>query len=513
MNTELGNESICTREITGTTRCRFGTNSPQFCCETPSTKVASGCALDLLNQTVGGTTYSDAAGNLTPFMCVKLNNVKAVPAQWRQNGNDTELIPFNEGGACLTNNDPAGLKSGAKRVQRCGAADEVCCNLNTIGEGALLNKTLNRPGANGSCGNDPANSFSCTAPPSISESTLNAQGFSSEWSYLYALSSSPYCKMTPLTGASFLDTKECAPETICCKSDVALGTGFGCTTDADCGSNVMACDLAIKQCVPSADKKQKTGQNCVDVARSEAGETNTEAIAAPGTESTFSCQPVSDTDETANQLVCLRGGCNTENSSGNLPAGLTYRCCAPGTGLPPSAIGAQQAASSTTATVKSAPGSIQLSACIKTGTCTLDDIVASGAAFANFLIAISGSVYLIIFVYAGALYLTAGSSSRVEQAKKTLRSATLGMVLLLGAYVFIRSIQQTFIGNSLNATQAETTCGSTEQTKEFQCQYLNVKPTDAKALKAAISAGKCVQHMCPDSKAPNYVCCPTNTVP
>ncbi len=509
--TERANPSICSKELVpGTSRCGTGTMA---CCGAPATGLASGCALDLLNQPViGQSTQYYTATDLTPFMCVKLSNVKATaPTQFRQNGNDTELIPFTSGGGCLTNNDPAGLKSGAARVMRCGSADQVCCNLSVIGESAALDQALNRPGNGASCGNDPANSFSCAAAPTYSEADLNAQGFSSQWAFLYALASSPYCKMTPISISSYTDTKECASNSICCKTDIAFG--HWCSSDADCGNNTMVCDPSIHQCVPIGDAKKTASQNCVEAARQK-GETNTDAIAAPGTESSFSCQLVSSANDAENRTLCLQRGCETENANGSIPDGSSYRCCAPGTGVAPSAAGAAQSApSSTQISVNRAPGSLQLSQCIASGDCTLDDIVASGAAFANFLIAISGSAYLIIFVYAGALYLTAGSSNRVDQAKKTLKQATIGIVLLLGAYVFIRSIQQTFIGNSLNATQKETTCGTTTQTKEFQCQYLNVDPKDSKALKAAISAGKCVQHMCPDSAAPNYVCCPTNTVP
>ena len=50
------------------------------------------------------------------------------------------------------------------------------------------------------------------------------------------------------------------------------------------------------------------------------------------------------------------------------------------------------------------PAALALPACFKDGNCTLDDMVCTGVAFANLLIALSGAAFFATFVYGGALY-------------------------------------------------------------------------------------------------------------
>lgn len=460
---------------------------------------------------IGRGTNGYSAGDLANFMCFTRSQIQGQPSQWQQS-DPSQLIPFGQqGGNCLTNSDPAGLASGGKKVTRCPGATDLCCDATKVGQQAILDDLNKRNSLiDGSpCGPNPG-TYSCSPVPTISESDLNAHGFENAWSYQYALASSGYCSITPLVGTSFTDNKECSTGLVCCKTAVALNGTQWCTSDTDCPS-ADECDLTVKQCVPRSAAAQKPLNNCVDFART-AGETGIETIVEAGTEDTFSCQLVATADSDQTKTACLIRGCEAENSSGNVPDGSTYRCCKPNTGLAPSAVsGAGQTSSSTKAAFQNVPGSIQWLPCIATGSCSLDEIVASGAAFANFLIAISGSVFLAIFVYAGFLYLTAGSTNRVEKAKTMLQQATIGMVLLLGAFVFVRFIQQSFISNSLNQTTQATkapTCGTTPQTANYACTMLSVDPTDSKALKTAISDHQCVQGLCPDNKAANWVCCP-----
>ena len=96
--------------------------------------------------------------------------------------------------------------------------------------------------------------------------------------------------------------------------------------------------------------------------------------------------------------------------------------------------------------VERGPFELRISTCIQSGNCTLDDIVYTGAQFANLLIAISGAVFLAIFIYGGFKYLTSGFSHRYSEAKDMIIQATWAMVLLLGGYIFIQFIQRAVLG-------------------------------------------------------------------
>ena len=495
--TERANSSICSQEIApGTSRCGTGTLA---CCGSTPPNAISSCALDITSR------------NVDDFYCIDIERLRPLQSQlpndvWVQSGSDVILRPFGSGGACLTNNDPAGMVTGAPAIQRCPGAQQVCCSAAEVG--ALASEDLaaldERP-RSGMCGPP---GFQCGAAPNFSEATLNTNGFQGTWNFQYALASSPYCQMTPLVGRYYENTQECAPGYICCQSDVSPNWNRWCSSDQECDGEYV-CDLSIKHCVPPEMMSEAPAENCVDFARRE-GETGTEAIAPPGSESTFSCQLVSDVDRETNRTLCLQRGCAAENDGFDTSSGQSYRCCAPGTGQAPTSAAATSLTGASQASVQSAPGAIQWAGCIASGNCSLDEIIASASAFANFLIGISGSVFLAIFVYAGFTYLTAGASGRVEKAKTMIIQATVGMILILGAYVFVRFLEQTFISHSLGSTTAAT-CGHTDETKNgnYMCTYLNVDPTDVKALRAEISAKQCIQRLCPDDKAANYVCCPT----
>ena len=49
----------------------------------------------------------------------------------------------------------------------------------------------------------------------------------------------------------------------------------------------------------------------------------------------------------------------------------------------------------------------------------------------------AGALFLAMFVYGGAVWLTAGSSDRQQQAQKTLLNATAGVLVVIGSYTLI----------------------------------------------------------------------------
>ncbi len=59
----------------------------------------------------------------------------------------------------------------------------------------------------------------------------------------------------------------------------------------------------------------------------------------------------------------------------------------------------------------------------------------------QFVLGLTGVIALVMFIYGGFLWMTAaGSSSRVEQAKKTLVWSTLGIIAIFSAYALVNLV-------------------------------------------------------------------------
>ncbi|MDO8617371.1 MAG: pilin [Candidatus Uhrbacteria bacterium] len=59
------------------------------------------------------------------------------------------------------------------------------------------------------------------------------------------------------------------------------------------------------------------------------------------------------------------------------------------------------------------------------------------ARMVKYLLGFVGALFLLIFVYGGILWMTAGSSDRVKRARKTLTYAVLGMIVVMLSYTII----------------------------------------------------------------------------
>ncbi len=87
--------------------------------------------------------------------------------------------------------------------------------------------------------------------------------------------------------------------------------------------------------------------------------------------------------------------------------------------------------------------------CMRTGNCTLDDIVSTGAAFANLLTELSAAIFFATFVYGGAMYLLSfGDSHRVDTGKSAMTGAAIGMAIVLGAWVLVRTLVRVILSGS-----------------------------------------------------------------
>lgn len=80
----------------------------------------------------------------------------------------------------------------------------------------------------------------------------------------------------------------------------------------------------------------------------------------------------------------------------------------------------------------------------ETGAYELSDFTVLMVNVANWILGISGSLALLAFIVGGLMFLTsAGNKERVEQAKKILSGAVIGLAIVFFSYVVINFILST----------------------------------------------------------------------
>ncbi len=85
--------------------------------------------------------------------------------------------------------------------------------------------------------------------------------------------------------------------------------------------------------------------------------------------------------------------------------------------------------------------------CLSKGNCSLDDIVYTGASFAEQLTVLSGALFLVAFIYGGFMYLiSAGNKDRVTTGKNAMKTASIGMIIVLGAYTIVSYVVTSLTG-------------------------------------------------------------------
>jgi len=177
----------------------------------------------------------------------------------------------------------------------------------------------------------------------------------------------------------------------------------------------------------------------------------------------------------------------TACSSGNkaiAPAGQngctgTKVCCAiMKTGT--SAAGGKGAAvpqtGSTAAWVSSVPGGLVLVPCTQSGNCTIDDLVNQGINFAKWIMGLSGALFLLVFVYGGAMYVASfGKAEYVTKGKNALKRGAIGIVLVMGAWTVVSYVATSLgyqgigVGGSAVAGGSKGVCGQAVGTEGRTC--------------------------------------------
>lgn len=207
-------------------------------------------------------------------------------------------------------------------------------------------------------------------------------------------------------------------------------------------------------------------------------------------------------------------GCTTRGSAA--------KCCPPATvgAVAPVASSAESVTDASTTSPAATPqynagrsGGITLPACARSndpsvaGNCTLDDLIAVAASFANFLMGLAAAVFLILIVWSGARFvLFAADSGTAGEAKSTLVNATIGMVIVFAASIIVRFVMTATTGSATgrggSSGITETTCVE-RQGQGFSCQNTASFSTERKR--------GCVDNLCPG--AAEIKCCPNTANP
>ncbi len=76
-----------------------------------------------------------------------------------------------------------------------------------------------------------------------------------------------------------------------------------------------------------------------------------------------------------------------------------------------------------------------LPACVKTGSCSVNEMFSVAGNAAKILLGMVGSVTLLIFIYGGFVWLTSGGNpDKIKKGKEILVQTTIGLLIVFGAY-------------------------------------------------------------------------------
>lgn len=289
-----------------------------------------------------------------------------------------------------------------------------------------------------------------------------------------------------------------APDKKCSKSENSIGQ-FDCEDFQTC-------------CVKIAEALQNTCINQGGICQFAYCNVGLKSISQLNCPNNYICCVQAPAGCTASGGHCAKGCVGNEQEIGVLDCKDIEVCCklpttAPvpeaATGTEPAG-GAAPSAGAGVGTGKGGvvSGAILLPACIADGNCTLNDIVQTGVNFATFLLGLSGALFFIIFIYGGGLYLVSfGKKDYVEKGKKIIRGATLGLVLVMGAWTIVTYLVK-YIAPEFTAGRVPgaTTSGQASEKKKT-CADLA-----GEGYKCTALAGKTKQSALQDAEKQNLTC-------
>jgi len=147
---------------------------------------------------------------------------------------------------------------------------------------------------------------------------------------------------------------------------------------------------------------------------------------------------------------------------------------------------------------------IVLVSCTKDGNCTIADIVQQGINFAKWLMGLAGALFLIVFVYGGAMYLASfGNSAWVTKGKTALTRGAIGIVLVMGAWTVIAYVAASLGYNAASLSGAAGTDEACTKKAGYSC--MEVTPEQETGVNATYM---CESKLCMSQpKNLKYKCC------
>ncbi len=159
---------------------------------------------------------------------------------------------------------------------------------------------------------------------------------------------------------------------------------------------------------------------------------------------------------------------------------------------------------------------LDLPACIADGECQVADLVNMVVYVGKFLQALAGSIAFALFIYGGVLFLIAGGRSEyVTKAKTVLTAATIGLIIVLAAYVLVIFLERSLGAKNVRQLPGSTGAGTREQGVSVHCptydpesgnRYACIAESDPAARQSRIDSGECVPNRCANA---DDLCCLT----
>lgn len=149
----------------------------------------------------------------------------------------------------------------------------------------------------------------------------------------------------------------------------------------------------------------------------------------------------------------------------------------------------------------------------------LNDILSLATWAANWILGIVGSLTLLVFIYGGFVFLTsAGSNEKVQDAKKIITAAIIGLFIVFASSMIIRFVSSSlglnWNGKELITSSDKTSSGGVLKPTEATCTNYKSIRYEGKTLgelgfscvEDQNSAGYCLDGLCPGTKK----CCAPN---
>lgn len=135
--------------------------------------------------------------------------------------------------------------------------------------------------------------------------------------------------------------------------------------------------------------------------------------------------------------------------------------------------------------------------CQSAGTCTLDDVMQVFVNISNFVLGITGTLTLALFVYGGLRWLTSqGNPDGIKAGRKAMIGSVIGLLIVFGAFTGITVVTSILRGGTIGQ---ENLCElvSPEEGGKAGLGYACINTTRA----------DCLSNLCPGGAS--IKCCPS----